>query len=80
VVWFTPRSLYPRYTPYRWLGAPQSLPGRRGEEKILDDAGTRIPTRPSSSPKPVAIPTRPDISDGSNETSVLGVRGLNLSW
>jgi hypothetical protein len=35
----------------RSLGGPQSRSGRRGEEKILDSAGTRIPTlsRPARS-------------------------------
>jgi hypothetical protein len=40
---FTPRPLYPRY-PLDGLGGPQSRSGRRGEEKILDPTGTRLPT------------------------------------
>jgi hypothetical protein len=53
---FTPRPLYPRgksprYPLDRKLGVPQSLSGRRGEEKILDSTGTRTPTfgRPAHS-------------------------------
>jgi hypothetical protein len=54
VVSFTPRPLYPRGE--RRLGGPQNRSGRRGEEKILDPTGTRIPTPLSCSPWPVAIP------------------------
>jgi hypothetical protein len=39
------------------LVGPQSQSGRRGEEKILDPAGTRNPTPQSSSPQVVSIPT-----------------------
>jgi hypothetical protein len=47
VVTFTSRPLYPRgknplYPLDTRLGGPQSRSGRRGEEKILDPAGTRI--------------------------------------
>jgi hypothetical protein len=57
VVSFTPRPLYPRgksprYPLDRRLGGPQSRSARRGEEKILDPTGTRIPT--SSVVQPVA--------------------------
>jgi hypothetical protein len=43
VVSFTPRSLYPPYPLARRLRGPQSLSGRREEEKILDRIGTRTP-------------------------------------
>jgi hypothetical protein len=46
-----------RYPLDRRLGEPQSRPGRRGEEKILDPVETRTPTPWSASPLPVAIPT-----------------------
>jgi hypothetical protein len=36
---------------------PKSVPGRRGEEKILDLTETRTTTTRSSRPQPVAIPT-----------------------
>jgi hypothetical protein len=39
-----------RYPLDRSLGGPQNRSGRRGEEKILDPTGTRIPTPSSSSP------------------------------
>jgi hypothetical protein len=43
------RGKRPLYPLTRRLGGPQSRPGRRGEEKILDTTGTRTPTpRPSS--------------------------------
>jgi hypothetical protein len=49
-----PAALLPgKKSPYilDWrLGGPQSRSGRRGEEKILDPAGTRTPTSQSSSP------------------------------
>jgi hypothetical protein len=48
---------YHRYPSDRRLGGPQSLFGRRGEDKILDPTGTRTPTPLSSSPYPVAIRT-----------------------
>jgi hypothetical protein len=55
VVSFTPRPLYPRGKSSRyplewWLGGPQSRPGRRWEEKILDPTGIPTPTPWSSSP------------------------------
>jgi hypothetical protein len=54
VVSFMPRPLYPRgksprYPLDRRLGGPQNRSGRRGEEKIFDPTGTRMPTTPSSS-------------------------------
>jgi hypothetical protein len=52
-----PPEQEPRYPLCRTLGGPQSRSGRRGEEKILDLAGTRIPNHLPSSPWPVAIPT-----------------------
>jgi hypothetical protein len=60
MVSFTPRQLYPReksrrYLLNRRLRGPQCQSGRRGEEKILDFAGTRTPTLRSSSPQQVAI-------------------------
>jgi hypothetical protein len=39
----------PLYPSDRRLGGPQSRSGRRGEEKILDPTGTRIPIPRSSS-------------------------------
>jgi hypothetical protein len=42
VVSFTPRPLYPRYTLNMRLGEPQSLFGRRGEEKILPLPGLEL--------------------------------------
>jgi hypothetical protein len=62
VVSFTPRLLYPReknprYPLDRRLGGPQSRSGQFIEVKNLDPTGTRTPTRRSSSPYPVAIPT-----------------------
>jgi hypothetical protein len=50
VVSFTPLPLYRRYTLDSRLGGPQSRSGQRGEKKILDSIGTRIPTLRSSSP------------------------------
>jgi hypothetical protein len=46
---FTPRPLYPRGKSFRYpldrrLDGPQSRSGRLEEEKILDTAGTLIPT------------------------------------
>jgi hypothetical protein len=47
---FTPRPLHPReksprYLLVRRLGGLQSRPGRRGEQKILDNTGTQISTQ-----------------------------------
>jgi hypothetical protein len=55
VVSFTARPIYPRaksprYPLERRLGGPKKLSGRRGEEKVLDPTGTRIPTPRSSTP------------------------------
>jgi hypothetical protein len=49
VVSFTPLPLYPRGKSHRYtldtrLDVPQDRSRRRGEEKILDSTGTRIPT------------------------------------
>jgi hypothetical protein len=41
MVSYTPRPIYPRY-PLDRLGEPQNRSGR-GEEKIHDPTGTRIP-------------------------------------
>jgi hypothetical protein len=54
VVSFTPLPLFPRrkspwYPLDKNLGWSQSRSGRRGEKKIVDTTGTRIPTPPSSS-------------------------------
>jgi hypothetical protein len=62
VVSFMLRLLYPRrkglrYPLDRRLGGPQSRSGQRGEVKILDPTGTRIPTPRSSRPQPVAMLT-----------------------
>jgi hypothetical protein len=38
-----PPGKSPQYPLDRWLGGPQSLPGRLGEEIILDPTGTRTP-------------------------------------
>jgi hypothetical protein len=45
-----PLGKKPWYTLGRRLGEPQSRPGRRGEEKILDPTGTQTPTPQLSSP------------------------------
>jgi hypothetical protein len=45
------------YLLVRMLGGPQNRSQRYGEVKILDPTGTRTPTRRSSSPCLVAIPT-----------------------
>jgi hypothetical protein len=57
VVSFKPLPLYPRYPWDRRLGEPQSRSELCGEENILAPIGNRIPTRLSSSPYLVAIPT-----------------------
>jgi hypothetical protein len=54
---FTPgKSL--RYQLDKRLGGPRNQSGRHGEENNLAPTGTRTPTPRSSSPKPVAIPTK----------------------
>jgi hypothetical protein len=45
-----PRGKSPRYPLDKRLDGSQSQSGRRGDEKIIDSAGTRIPTLQSSSP------------------------------
>jgi hypothetical protein len=55
VVNFSPLELYPQgkkppVSLDRRLGGPQSRSGQRGEEKILDPIGTRIPNPQSFSP------------------------------
>jgi hypothetical protein len=57
-----PRQLWPQGEnlpcPFvRRLGGPLSRSGRYGEMKIIDPTRSRTPTRLSSCPHPVAIPT-----------------------
>jgi hypothetical protein len=47
---FIPQEHSSKYQLDNGLGEPQSQYKRRGEEKILDPTGDRIPTFPSSSP------------------------------
>jgi hypothetical protein len=59
---FTSRPVYlrgssPRYPLDRRLEGPQSLCGRRGDEKSVDPTGTQTPILLWSVPYPIAIPT-----------------------